>query len=146
MKTIATAPLAFLFLVGSPVQAASDADVTLIKVEKVTIEQDRIVIIAEAKTRIVLIQGDHDPGHKGAEWMGRPVTWVNVKSDKATFTIKRPDYPSLESAWRMSLQAAEELREGRAVGRIGYYAPDMIIKGNLIDAITGAGYLYPKGK
>jgi len=38
------------------------------------------------------------------------------------------------------------LQEGKEVGRIGFYAPDIVIKGNMIDSITGSGFLYPKRK
>jgi hypothetical protein len=100
--------------------------------------------VAEAKTSITLIQDNH-PAHKGAQWMGRPVTHVQVKSDNATFIIKRPNHPGLEKAWHDSLQAAKDLQEGKEVGRIGYYAPDIVIKANLIASITGFGYLYSKG-
>ena len=46
----------------------------------------------------------------------------------------------------MSLKAAKDLQDGKEVGRIGYYAPNMVIKGNLIDSITGFGFLFPKGR
>jgi hypothetical protein len=78
--------------------------------------------------------------------MGRPVTLVNVKSDKATFIIKRPHKGQLDEAWKMSLKAAKDLQDGQEVGRIGYYGPDMVIKSNLIDSITGFGFLFPKGQ
>jgi hypothetical protein len=146
MKSFLAPVLAFLFLATASTHAASDADVTLIKARKVVIEEDVITIVAEAKTRITLIRDNHDPAYKGAQWMGRPVTSVHVKSDKATFIIKHPQHAGLEHAWQMTLQAARDLQEGKEVGRIGYYAPDISIKGNLIDSITGFGYLYPKGK
>jgi hypothetical protein len=38
------------------------------------------------------------------------------------------------------------LREGKEVGRIGFYATDIVIKGNLIDSVTGSGFLFPKGQ
>jgi hypothetical protein len=136
--------LAFLILAAISTHAASDADVTIIKASKVVIEAEVITIVAEAKTRLTLIQGNHKPDHKGAQWMGRPVTHVEVKSDKATFTIRRPNNAGLEKAWESSLQAARDLQEGKEVGRIGFYAPDIVIKGNLIDSITGFGYLYPR--
>jgi hypothetical protein len=138
--------LAFLILAAASTHAASDADVTIIKAAKVVIEAEVITIVAEAKTRITLIQDNHNPAHKGAQWMGRPVTHVQVKSDKATFTIRRPNYAGLEKVWESSLQAARDLQAGKEVGRIGYYAPDMVIKGNLIDSITGFGYLYPRSQ
>jgi hypothetical protein len=52
----------------------------------------------------------------------------------------------LDEAWNMSLKAAKDLQDGKEVGRIGYYAPNMVIKGNLIDSITGFGFLFPKGQ
>ena len=50
------------------------------------------------------------------------------------------------NAWQESLQPANDLQEGKEVGRIGFYAPDIVIKGNMIDSITGFGFLYSKGK
>jgi hypothetical protein len=44
------------------------------------------------------------------------------------------------------LKAAKDLQEGKEAGRIGFYAPEIVIKGNMIDSITGFGFLYPKGK
>ncbi len=144
MKTFLAPLLAFLVFASASTQAASDADVTLIKAKKVLIEGDVITIVAEAKTRVTLIQDNHNPDRQGAQWMGRPVTHIQVKSDEATFIIKRPHHAGLEKAWQQSLQAAKDLQEGKEVGRIGYYAPDMVIKGNMIDSITGFGYLYQK--
>lgn len=144
VKSLLVVAFTFLLLAAAPAHAASDADVTIIKARKVLIEGDVITIVAEAKTRITLIRDNHDPAYQGAAWMGRPVTQVQVKSDKATFIIKRPQHAGLEKAWQDSLQAARDLQAGKEVGRIGYYAPDISIKGNLIEAITGFGYLYSK--
>jgi len=44
------------------------------------------------------------------------------------------------------VKAARDLQNDKEVGRIGFYAPDIVIKGNMIDSITGFGYLYPKAK
>ena len=79
-----------------------------------------------------------------------PVTRVQVISNKATFTIKRPSSAapggSLPQAWQESLKNAKDLQEGKEVGRIGFYAPDIVIKGNMIESITGSGFLYAKAK
>ena len=144
---LATAVALYLTFATPPVQAASDADVTIIKAKKVVIEENTITIVAEAKTRITLIRDDHDPKFTGDNWHGMPVTRVQVISNKATFMIKRPTSaapggPST-NAWQDSLQAARDLQEGKEVGRIGFYAPDIVIKGNMIDSITGSGFLYP---
>jgi hypothetical protein len=136
---------ALLFLAIASTHAASDADVTIIKAQKVVIEENVITIVAEAKTSITLIRDDYSPDYKGANWMGRPVARAQVKSDKAAFVIKKPN-PGVEKAWQESLEAAKDLQEGREVGRIGYYAPDISIKGNLIVAVTGPGYLYARRK
>jgi hypothetical protein len=40
------------------------------------------------------------------------------------------------------VKAAGELRGGKAVGRIGFYAPEIVLKGNMIASITGFGFLY----
>jgi hypothetical protein len=44
------------------------------------------------------------------------------------------------------LKSAKDLQDGKEVGRIGFYAPDIVIKGNRIDSITGPGFLYAKRK
>ena len=151
MKQLLVSVLALLVFLIASARAASDADVTLLKVKKVVIEESVITIgVAEAKTRITLIRDDPDPKFTGDTWHGMPVTRVQVISNKATFTIKRgaeaaPGGP-LANAWQESLKTAKELQEGKEVGRIGFYAPDIVIKGNMIDSITGFGFLYPKPK
>ena len=106
------------------------------------------IVVADAKTRITLIRDAHDPKFTGDTWHGMPVTRVEVISNKATFTIKREAAGapggSLANAWQQSLKTAQDLQEGKEVGRIGFYAPDIVIKGNMIESITGFGYLYPK--
>jgi len=147
LLALVLAPFAFV----ASARAASDADVTLLKVKKVVIEEEVItIVVAEAKTRITLIRDDYDPKYTGDNWHGMPVTRVQVISNKATFMIQRPTSAApggpLTNAWQESLQAAKDLQEGKEVGRIGYYAPDIVIKGNMIDSITGFGYLHPKTK
>jgi hypothetical protein len=142
MKPFLAFVFGFLLLAPASARAASDADVTLIKAKKVIIEENVITIVAEATTRITLIRDNDDPAYKGPQWMGRPVTLVHVKSDTATFIIKRPPEAVLNEAWQASLKAAKALQNGKEVGRIGYYAPDIVIKGNLIDSISGKGFLY----
>jgi hypothetical protein len=151
MKLLFASVLALLVFLPASAWAASDADVTLLKVNSVVIEESVItIIVAEAKTRITLIRDDYDPKYTGDNWHGMPVTRVQVISNKATFTIKRGPEAApgrvLANAWQESLKAAKDLQEGKEVGRIGFYAPDIIIKGNMIDSITGFGYLYPKVK
>jgi hypothetical protein len=34
------------------------------------------------------------------------------------------------------LKTGKDLQDRKEVGRIGYYAPDIVIKGNMIDSIT----------
>ena len=151
MKLLLASVLAFHFLLTASARAASDADVTLLKVKTVFIEESVItIVVAEAKTRISLVRDGHDPNFTGDTWHGMPVTRVEVISNKATFTIKRgaeatPGGP-LASAWQESLKTAKDLQDGKEVGRIGFYAPDIVIKGNMIDSITGFGFLYPKPK
>jgi len=141
--------------------AASDADVTIIKATKVVIEENVITIVAEARTIVTLIYDDYNPDYKGDNWHGMPITRVKIASAKGTFIIKRqqrvkPDGLSdaaaakfkagqkiNDEAWEMTVAAAKNLQAGNKVGRIGYYAPDMTIKGNLIDSMTGFGFLYP---
>src|SRR5262245_60587656 len=151
MKPFLASVLVLLVSLTTSVRAASDADVTLLKVKNVVIEETVItIVVAEAKTRITLIRDDYDPKYTGDNWHGMPVTRVQVISNKATFTVKRspsaaPGGP-LVSAWQESLKAAKDLQESKEVGRIGFYAPDIVIKGNMIDSITGSGFLYPKSK
>ena len=151
IKRLLAFVLALHVLLTPPGRAASDADVTLSKVTKVVIEERVItVVVAEATTRITLIREGHDENVTGDTWHGMPVTRVEVISNQATFTIKRgaeaaPGGP-LASAWQGSLKTAKDLQDGKEVGRIGFYAPDIVIKGNMIDSITGFGFLYPKPK
>ncbi|MEO8615954.1 MAG: hypothetical protein ABI600_12495 [Luteolibacter sp.] len=140
------------------VRAASDTDVTIIKAESVVIEDSAITIIGKGRATARLINADGS-----STWMGRTVTSVKIEADKATFVIKRPELNfndpdgshaeekektkrMLDEAWASSLATAKELQAGREVGRIGFYAPDISIKGNLIDSIIGFGYLYAKSK
>ncbi|MES2465798.1 MAG: hypothetical protein V4675_00740 [Verrucomicrobiota bacterium] len=127
-------------------KAASDADVTIIKASSVIIGDNVITITAEARTTVRLISGDPNPGHQGDTWHGRPVSTIQIKSDQAVFIIKRPleAQEALASAWKESLDAAKDLRLGKEIGRIGYYAPEMSIKGNLLTSMTGFGFLYKK--
>jgi hypothetical protein len=151
MKLSLVSVFALLALLAPQARAASDADVTLLKVKEVNIEESVItIVVAEAKTRITLIRDDHDPKFTGDTWNGMPVTRVQVISNKATFTIKRrseaaPAGP-LASVWQESLQAAKDLQDGKEVGRIAFYAPDIVIKGNMVDSITRFGFLLSKGK
>jgi hypothetical protein len=164
-RSLRLLPVALLFLTCSmsSVRAASDTDVTIIKVEKVVIEEVKITITGQARTTVRLISDTVPVGGAGSTWMGRPVTVAEVMSDRATLIIKRPEVnfndpdgthakekekskKTLDDAWEMSLVAAKELQAGREVGRIGFYEPKISIKGNLIDAIAGFGYLYPKSK
>lgn len=151
MKLLLASVLAPLVFLTASVRAASDADVTLLKVKKVVIEESVItIVVTEATTRITLVRDAYDPKYSGDNWHGMPVTRVQVISNNATFTIKRgaeaaPGGP-LENAWQGSLKTAKDLQDGKEVGRIGFYAPDIVIKENMIDSITGFGYLYPKGK
>ncbi len=129
-------------------QAASDADVTIIKATKVVIEENTITISAEARSTIRLFSGEQDPDYKGGTLYGMPFSAIQVYSRSATFIIKRPlqEGETTDNSWKMSLEAAKSLQAGNEVGRIGYYVPDMTIKKNMIDSMTGFGFLYPKGK
>jgi hypothetical protein len=165
MKLLLAWVLALLVFLSGSARAASDADVTLLKVTKVVIEEGVItIVVAEARTQITLIRDGHDPQFTGDTWHGMPVTRVEVISKKATFTIKRQQRAKPEGlsdaaaanfkaaqetqdkSWKMTVDAAKDLQEGKEVGRIGFYAPDIVIRGNMIDSITGFGYLYPKAK
>jgi hypothetical protein len=151
MKLLLVSVLTLVVLLTASARAASDADVTHLKVKKVIIEERVItVVVAEAKTRITLMREDHDPKFTGDTWHGMPVTRVQVISNKATFTIKRPPEATpggpLANTWQESLKAAKDLQEGKEVGRIAFDEPDIVIKGNMIDSITGFGFLIPKSR
>ena len=149
MKLNLTAIL-FLLLVTTSIQAASDTDVSIIKAHKVVITENVVTIVAEAKTSIITISGDYKDGYKGSVFMGRPMSRITVKSDKATFTIRRPAAAqkgqSLEPSWEKTLKNARDLQEGNEVGRIGYYQPAVVIEKNLITSIDGQAFLYSKGQ
>src|SRR5690348_9130055 len=80
---------AFLLCSLSAGNAASDADVTIVKATKVVIEENVITIVAEARATITLIYDDYSPDYKGDNWHGMPVTRVKVASANGTFIIKR---------------------------------------------------------
>jgi len=62
MKLLPASILALLVFLTASARAASDADVTLLKVKKIVIEESVItIVVAEAKTRITLIRDDYDP-------------------------------------------------------------------------------------
>jgi hypothetical protein len=149
MKRIPTAVL-FLVFTTTSIHAASDTDVYIIKAEKVIIAENVVTIIAEAKTSIITISGDYKAGYTGSTFTGRPMSQITVKSDKATFTIRRPSPAqkgqSLEPFWEKTLKTARDLQEGKEVGRIGYYQPAVVIEKNLITSIDGPGFLYSKGQ
>ena len=151
MKPLLASALALLVFLPASARAASDADVTYMKVEKVVIEETAITIVVfEAKTRLTLIRDGYDPKYTGDNWHGMPITSVQVISNKATFTITRPESAAPDrisaDAWQASLKAAKDLQDGKEVGRIGFYAPDIFIKGNMIVSLTGPGFLYAKRK
>ncbi len=148
MKSLLPLVCAFVLVLATSIQAASDADVTIIKATKVVIEENTITISAEARSTIRLFSDEHDPEYKGRTLYGKPFSAIQVYSRGATFVIKRPlgDDEITDNGWKMSLEAARSLQAGNEVGRIGYYLPDMTIKENMIDSMTGFGFLYPKGK
>src|SRR5678816_4721833 len=106
MKLLFASVLALLVFFAASARAASDADVTLLKVKKVVVEENVItIVVAEAKTRITLIRDGHDPAFTGDTWHGMPVTRVQVICNDGTFIIKRRPDGALPEAWRDSLKA-----------------------------------------
>jgi hypothetical protein len=66
MKLLLAWVLALLVFLSGSARAASDADVTLLKVTKVVIEEGVItIVVAEARTQITLIRDGHDPNSPG---------------------------------------------------------------------------------
>lgn len=142
-----------LFIFATSIQAAipTDTNVTLLKVKKVTIEDNLIVIVAEqATTLLTLLADNQDPSYKGNTRDGKPVTTVQILSNDATLTIKPDRYSKpggkLENVWKSSLALARKLRDGENVGpvEVCFYAPDVVIKRREITSVTGFGYLYAK--
>jgi hypothetical protein len=74
-----------------------------------------------------------------------PVSRVNIIGEDVTFTIKRPAAQALASAWKETLQLAKDLQDGKETGRIGFYAPEMTIKENMLSAMAGEAFIYGKG-
>ena len=152
------AAFGFLILATVSSQAASDTDVTILKAESVLIKSNTVTIIAEATVSVTLTSGDYEPNGKGG---GRPGSQITVKADKATFTIERqhvnpkdlngPQGPQVKATqeafdkfWGWTVEAAKDLQEGKPVGRIGYYGPEIVIKDHLVQSISGPGHLYRK--
>ena len=151
MKTLLSSLVLIILILSAPAQAKSDADVTLVKVKKVTIEETLItIVVEEAKTRITLIKDNYDPAYTGDNWNGMPVSRVQVISKEATFTLRQNAHfapgGALAHLWKDCLQTAKDLQDGKEVGRIGFEHPDIAIKDNMITSISGGGFLYPKGK
>ena len=67
MKPLLSSVFTFLLLAAGSAHAASDTDVTIIKAEKIVIEDDVITIVAEAKIRVTLIQDNDDAIDKGTK-------------------------------------------------------------------------------
>lgn len=122
--------------------AKSDADVTELRIKSVTIEDDKITIVAAAHVRFTVIQTQEGPHTR--TWMGYPAIWAEAFSQEGRFIITKPPYASMEAAWQNTLQLAKDWQTEGAIARIGYYAPDISLKGNIIQTMSGPGYLYPK--
>jgi hypothetical protein len=125
-----------------------DTNVLLLKVKKVTVEDNVIVIVAEqATTRITLLADGQDPSYKGDTRDGKPVTTVQVLANDATFTIKQDRYSKpggpLENVWKSSLAMARKLQENNEAGTASacFYSPDVVIQRHQIASVTGFGYL-----
>ncbi len=142
MKNIISFLLALLFFATA--RAASDADFTIVKASKVTIEEDTITIVCEAYATITLVNDDHIPEYKGNQWHGMPAERVKVRTgNNATLVVRRPRQGP-DAAWQETLKLAKNLQDGKEVGRIGLYEPEMTIKGNVLTTVAGPGFLYPK--
>lgn len=148
MKNFRIAIALFMAVSAAPLHAASDTDVTILNATEVVIGESTITISAEARTIVRIITGKHDPAYQGETLRGMPVSTIQTYSGNATFTINRPADSSeiTANAWKMSLEAAESLKAGKEIGRIGYYQPDVTLRDNKVVSITGSGFIYPKGK
>ena len=126
-------------------QAASDCDVTIVNVTSVVIEEDKITVTAEANIGMVIVTPDGEAEGKSVRFTGRDSVWIRMKADEATFTILPPRGEVDDEFWTdMSQSAARALKEGKPIGRIGFYRPEITIKRNKIHSITGRAYIYPK--
>ena len=156
-------------LAGGQSRAASDTDVYVNTAKSVIIEKEKITIVAEAETTKINIfvfappaktegiQKVEAPDGASKDQAALPKTPIGY-TNRRTFIIRRPilkfndpkgthakeraqSQKTLDDAWEMSLAAAKDLRDGKRVGRIGYYRPTF-----LTDSIDGFGYLYPETK
>jgi hypothetical protein len=133
------------FGMSQPCEAASDCDVKIISVKNVKIEEDKITIQAEASVSMVVITPELPADGKSLRFTGRYSTRIKMKADEATFTVLRPHPKVDHKPWtEMTVKAAEALKAGKEIGRIGFYRPDITIRQNRIHAITGRAYIYPK--
>lgn len=130
---------------------APDTVVTLLKVRKVTIEEDRVVIVAEQATTLKnLGVAQSDPFYHGDTLNGKPVIKMQLLSNEATFTIKQDRFfrpgGALENVWKSSVALARELQNGKEAGAvtIHFYQPEIVIKGQVITSVTGSGYLFAR--
>ena len=104
----------------------------------------------KAAAEMTVLAGDPGPSFKGPTREGKPVATVQILSDEATFTIRQDGYSRpggpLDGAWKSNLAWARKLQEDASAGavEIGFYAPEVVIRGHKIAAVTGAGYLCDK--
>jgi hypothetical protein len=144
------ASICLLIVASNLSHAASDTDVFKIQASKVTVEEDKIIIVAKAEIALNNIQGLLLQG-------------MRIKTEITIFIIYRPklDFNDpdgthakekeqsrkvLDDAWKMTLESAKDLQDGKEVGRIGYYMPEIVINGNKVQSIKGEGYIYPISK
>ncbi len=156
LATMPLTPFSFVFaaftslfiLVGGQIcLAASDCDVAVMNVKSVVIEDGKIIVTAEANVGMVIITPDGEAKGKSVQFTGRESVWIQMKADEATFTVLPPRGEVEDEFWTdMSRAAAQALKEGKPIGRIGFYRPEITIKKNRIHAVTGRGYIYPKRK
>lgn len=136
--------LALLTSVAGNTLAKSDVDVYIIKATDVQIAEETITIKGSAVTRLTTLSDNDDPEYGGFKIWGRAADSTHVKSENATFVIQKPGPAAHIEAWNDSIAAAKDLKAGKPVGRIGYYSPEVTIKGGLITGISGRGYLYTR--
>lgn len=141
-----SAIMAFLLGASPLVDGASDTDVYEIKAKSVTIEDGKIVITGEARIKMRVFTPGGAPAAGESQFLGRPAAWVEVLAEEATFTVRRPPQGKEEWWQEMSVEAAKALRNGEEIGRIGFYRPEVTIRGNAVQAISGFGFIYPKSE
>ena len=133
-----------LYAITTVSQAASDTDVLNIEATNVRIKEDKIIITGKAEIRMRVFTPENDNTEATSKFLGRNASWVVIVAEEAKFTVLRPKQGESEWWEKMSVDAANALKRGEKIGRIGFYRPEVTLKRNAVHSISGYGYLYPR--